>query len=212
MSNSPADLPPADRNQVEAWLDAARRGSGEAFGRLLDTFRRYLLLVAHRELDPDLQAKGGPSDLVQETFLNAQKNFAQFRGQTEREFLAWLHGILKNSANDFQRRFLQTGKRQIGREVVSPESSSGAFGGSFPAPVPTPSREVVAREEAALLEEALERLPESYRQVIRWRYAEGRSFAEIGEQLNRSADAARMLWLRAFKQLQKEMGPAHDSP
>jgi RNA polymerase sigma-70 factor (ECF subfamily) len=213
MSNPPNVPPPDDRDEVEEWLKAARAGSGEALGRLLDAFRRYLLLVAHRELDSELQAKQGPSDLVQDTFLNAQKNFAQFRGATESEFLAWLHGILKNSASDFQRRYLQTGKRQVGREVGGGgEDSSGGLAASLPDSGETPSRQVSAREEAELLERALLRLPEDYQQVIRLRSAEGRPFAEIGKQLNRSEDAARMLWLRAFKQLQKEMNPAHDAP
>jgi RNA polymerase sigma-70 factor (ECF subfamily) len=47
----------------------ARKGSREALGRLLETCRPYLLLVANNELDRDLQAKAGASDLVQETFI-----------------------------------------------------------------------------------------------------------------------------------------------
>ena len=53
-------------------LAAARTGSSEALGQALQACRGYLLLLAERELDPDLRAKGGASDVVQETFLEAQ--------------------------------------------------------------------------------------------------------------------------------------------
>jgi RNA polymerase sigma-70 factor (ECF subfamily) len=210
MKPNPSAPVPDGHDRVAAWLEAARAGSRDALGQLLDNFRRYLLLVAHRELAPELQAKGGPSDLVQETFLNAQKNFGQFRGGTEAEFVAWLHGILKNRASDFYRLF-QTDKRQAGRELaVERDESLGEL--PLAAPGETPSRQVSAQEEAALLEQALQRLPDDYQTVLRLRSSEGRSFAEIGQRLNRSEDAARMLWLRAFKQLQKEMASAHDGP
>jgi hypothetical protein len=66
--------------QTSQLMQAARAGSAEALGRLLEGCRAYLLLAANRQLDADLQAKGGPSDLVQETFLEAQKDFPPFQG------------------------------------------------------------------------------------------------------------------------------------
>src|SRR5947209_3557782 len=71
------------------WLAAARTGSADALGRLLEACRGYLLLIGQRELDPALRAKGGASDLVQQTFLEAQRDFARFRGATEADLLAW---------------------------------------------------------------------------------------------------------------------------
>ena len=56
------------------------------------------------------------------------------------------------------------------------------------------------------MSEALARLPEHYRQVLAWRSFEGLSFAEIGRRLERSEDAVRMLYTRAFERLQVEMG------
>ena len=62
----------AERGEVDdGLLVAARRGSREALGNALEACRRYLLAIASRELDPDLRGKGGASDLVQETFLEA---------------------------------------------------------------------------------------------------------------------------------------------
>src|SRR5262249_55502771 len=59
--------------QLEQWIRQAQAGSADAFGRLATTVAPYLLWLANRELDPDVQAKGGASDLVQETFLHAQR-------------------------------------------------------------------------------------------------------------------------------------------
>src|SRR5262249_14287737 len=75
-------------------LAAARGGSREALGEALESCRAYLLYVAQREMAPELQAKGGASDLVQETFLDAQRDFDRFRGATEEELLAWLRRLL----------------------------------------------------------------------------------------------------------------------
>src|SRR5262245_48250334 len=91
-------------------LAAARSGSREALGLLLDTCRRYLLLVADRELAQELKAKGGASDLVQETFLEAQRDFAGFQGSSEDEFRAWLRRLLLNNLANFARRYRETTK------------------------------------------------------------------------------------------------------
>ena len=66
----------------------ARAGSREALGLALDQCRRYLQEIARQALGPDLRVKGGASDLVQETFLEAQQIFERFKGRSA----AQLHG------------------------------------------------------------------------------------------------------------------------
>jgi RNA polymerase sigma-70 factor (ECF subfamily) len=186
------------------WLAAARAGSGEALGQALQLCRNYLLLVAGQQLDRDLHAKGGASDLVQETFLEAQRDFARFQGASEGELLAWLRQILVNNVASFTRRYHAV-KREVNREVVlETDDSAKAAGPALFDPLRTPSSEAVKREQAETLRRALERLPDDYRQVIVLRYLEGRSFEEIGPLLNRSADAARKLWWRAKQRLREE--------
>src|SRR5262245_3400119 len=60
----------------------------------LESYRDYLTLVARRSIGPELAAKFGASDLVQETFLAAQQHVVSFRGRTEPEWRAWLKAIL----------------------------------------------------------------------------------------------------------------------
>lgn len=198
----------ASEPELARWLAGARAGSGEALGRLLQLCRNYLLLVANEQLDADLRGKGGASDLVQETFLEAQRDFARFQGATEAEWLAWLRRILVNNAGNFTRRF-RTGKRDAGREVML--GSADSAGPVLPDSLLTPSSQAMEREEAAALQQALARLSDDYRRVLVLRYQDGRSFAEIGRLLERSAEAARKLWARAMERLQEESERAHES-
>ena len=78
-------------------LEAARQGHDDAFGQLFESFRRHLLLLAHREMPLTLRGKVGPSDLVQETAVDARRNIPGFRGSTAEECYAWLRAILRNN-------------------------------------------------------------------------------------------------------------------
>jgi RNA polymerase sigma-70 factor (ECF subfamily) len=186
-------------------LAAARAGSAEALGQVLETCRQYLLLIAGRELDPQLRAKGGASDLVQETFLEAHRDFGRFHGNSEAELRAWLRQLLLHHVGKFARRYRATHKRRVGCEVrLDADSSSDTRGREPSADVLSPSGEAMAQEQTEAVQRALERLPEDYRRVIALRYHEELSFEAIGGLMNRSANAARMLWSRAVERLQQE--------
>src|SRR5688500_12674425 len=102
------------------WLGPARAGSAEALGRLLEEFRGYLLTVARQQLDPGLGPKVSPSDVVQQTFLEAQRDFRHFHGDTDEELKAWLRRLLQHNLADMTRRYRGTGKRDAAREVRLP--------------------------------------------------------------------------------------------
>jgi len=186
-------------NVPDDWLDAARAGSQEALGQALEACRRYLVDIARQELDPTLQAKGGASDVVQDTFLEAQRDFGQFHGQSDGELRAWLRQLLLHHVYKLARRYRDTQKRAAGRELPL-EQAVGTNG-----PIATPSVQAMAAEQAEALRQALARLPDDYRQVIQGRYQEHLSFEEIAGQLGRSAGAVRKLWARAIERLQAEL-------
>jgi RNA polymerase sigma-70 factor (ECF subfamily) len=183
-------------------LEAARAGSPEALGRLLEMCRPYLLGVGNQQLEMDLQAKAGASDLVQETFLEAQRGFSGFHGANETELLAWLRQILLNNFANLRRHYRDTDKRELRREVAldGPADNQLAVGDS-------PSNRAQADERDAALHRALQQLPEQSRLVIQWRNYERCSFEDIGKRLGRSTDAARKLWVRAIEQLQRILEP-----
>jgi RNA polymerase sigma-70 factor (ECF subfamily) len=163
-------------------------------------------MVANQVFPSELRAKTGPSDLVQETFLQVKKNFDRFRGGNERELLAWLRGVLLNNVQDVRRHFLQTEMRQVRLEVSLDEGLSDAEQGCMVDVVAlSPGSQLVAQEEAALLNAALGRLADDHRRVIVLRHWEERSFAEIGALFDRSPEAARKLWVRAIERLKTEL-------
>lgn len=196
---------PSGPDDVAARLAEARNGSTQALGHLLELSRRYLLGVANAELESGLRAKGGASDVVQDAFLEAQRIFHRFQGGTREELLAWLRAILLNKLDDFSRRYLRTEKRQAGREIgTAPDSE--VMGAEPVDGAPSPSMLATQSEELQRTLQALDRLPETYRQVIIWRQWDDLSFEEIALRLGKNVDAARMIWWRAIERLEHELG------
>jgi RNA polymerase sigma-70 factor (ECF subfamily) len=184
--------------RAQGLLRDARAGNADALGRLLEGCRNYLLMVANRELSPVVQGKLGPSDLVQETLGKALEDFGRFQGGSEDELLAWLRCILRNRLRNAVRHHLA---RQANREVSLSDKSVDGPAHRLSARTGPPDEQALARERLALLELALAALPEHYRQIIHWRQNERLSFAEIGQRLDRSENAARKLWTRALDEL-----------
>jgi RNA polymerase sigma-70 factor (ECF subfamily) len=190
------------------WLSEARAGSQEALGQALEACRRYLLEIAHKELDPSLQAKGGASDVVQEVFLDAQRDFEQFGGNSNGELRAWLRQLLLHHVYKVARRYRDTQKRAAGREV--PLGHDPASVPDVAATTPSPSAQVMADEQAEAIRRGIEQLPDDYRRVILWRYQEHCSFEEMARRLDRTETAVRKLWARAVDRLQQEMRRGHE--
>lgn len=196
----------APRDPFAADIAAARQGCEQALNRLFKECRAYLLMVANQLLPLELRAKTGPSDLVQETFLQVKQNFGRFTGGSEGELLAWLRGALLNNVHDVRRRYLGTDMRQIRLETSLDQGLSDADRDCIvDAAAPSPGSQLVAHEEAVRLNAALDSLSDDYRRVIFLRNWEERSFAELGSVLGRSPDAARKLWARAIEQLKGQL-------
>lgn len=209
-----ASLQPSGR--LAELLAAARDGNGESLGALLAQYRTYLTLLGAAQFQRRLQARVSPSDVVQETLLRAHRHFGQFRGQTERELIAWLREILLNCLAKFIERHVHAAKRDVRREVAF-DSFSEAVASS--AQVRRPSEQIgngsrlVLQESAGQLTQLLNRLPEHYREVLVLRNLQGLSFEQVAIRLDRSPGATRMLWLRAIEKLRAVYRKAeqHDS-
>src|SRR5262245_28943241 len=95
-------------------LQAARSGDQAALGRLVELYRNYLRLLARLQVGRRLQGKTDPSDLVQEAFLVAQRNFEQFRGNPKGELVDWPRRILALKLVDLARRYLGSRRAMSG--------------------------------------------------------------------------------------------------
>ena len=78
------------RFDPEQLLADARGGRSESLGRVLELNRTFLALLARTHIDVHLQGRIDASDLVQETFLDACRDFDHFRGSSVGEWAAWL--------------------------------------------------------------------------------------------------------------------------
>jgi RNA polymerase sigma-70 factor (ECF subfamily) len=193
--------------QLQQRLAEAQSGSREALGLVLSQYREYLKTLARRELAHDLQAKGDPSDLVQETFLEAQRTFDRFHGHSDDALRAWLRCLLMHRCAKVGRQFRTTQKRRLTREVSLGFAQSHGVSDQGPGAraALSPSACMMAREREESLRQAVDSLPEAYRQVMHLRYFEEQTFEQIGRVMGRSADAVRMLWGRALERLKHEL-------
>ena len=198
---------PPEPFDVASLLADAREGDRASLGELLTHYRNYLLVLASHQIEKRLAPRVSPSDIVQETMLRAQRHLAQFRGQTEKEFLAWLRQILASRLARFVEEHLLAAKRDIRREI-SMERLDGPMEHSAPqlksllrAEIPSPSAAAHQREDSVALADLLAQLPRRYRDVLIWRNTQGLSFDEIAARLDRKPGATRMLWLRAIEKL-----------
>lgn len=196
---SPASSSPAD--SFLALLQTARQGSLDALGRLLELYRPYLLQIANDELPAELRGKVGGSDLVQQTFLEARRDFPTFAGAGDAELRGWLRRMLRNNVANCVEQF-HTQKRAVNQEVTINGRAGQLLAADEEA---SPSADLRRREQAEAVERALARLPEEQRQVIILRGRERRSFPEIAQQLGRTMYSVRQLWAQAIEQLQKEL-------
>jgi RNA polymerase sigma-70 factor (ECF subfamily) len=195
----------------EQLLARARREGGPALGELLELYRHYLYLLARAEIGRRLQSRFDPSDLVQETFLAAHRDFARFQGTTEAELVAWLRQVLAARLADQVRWHLKAKRRDARLERRLAEElgqSSQDLELQVASRQSTPSAHAARRERAVLLAEALRTLPTDYEEVIVLRHLEGLSFADVANRMGRSVDSVEKLWVRALARLRRALGDA----
>lgn len=190
-------------------IQAARDGQHDAIGQLLSQYANYLKILASTQLDRKLRHRVSPSDVVQETFCDAHRDFHMFRGTSEREFSAWLRKIMIHNLARIVERNVLAEKRDVRREFSlndmkkSVDRSTMQMDALLIANQGTPSADAQVRESSVVLANCLAELSDDYRQVVLLRNFQGLPFKEVAEQMDRSAGAVRMLWLRALNQLRQ---------
>jgi RNA polymerase sigma-70 factor (ECF subfamily) len=192
-------------------LSQALAGSREQLGRLLNVYRNYLKLLVVGQLEQKLHRRVSPSDVVQETFLEANRDFSQFRGRSAGEFGAWLRRILVNNLHRVVEQHVLAEKRDLRREISlealasAMDQSTARLEAILPALGDSPSGAYEKSEQEILLANYLAELPADYRDVIVLRHLESLTFKEVGHRMERSSGAARMLWLRAIRLLKDRL-------
>jgi RNA polymerase sigma-70 factor (ECF subfamily) len=173
----------------------------------VERFRSYLRLLAEAELDRKLRSKLDPSDLVQQTLLQACEIRHQFRGTSEGEMAAWLRRILARTLLHCVRD-LHRARRDVGRErslQAAIDESSARLESWLAAEQSSPSQQVSRMEQTLTMVSAVEALPEGQREAVALYYFRGYTLAQVGERLGRSESAAAGLLHRGLKCLRQQL-------
>ncbi len=189
-------------------------GAGLGAAAELERYRSWLGLLARLQVNPRFRAKFDPSDIVQQTLLEAVRDWPNFRGRTDAERAAWLRQILAHVLLHEMRRYGGTRRRDVDREVSLDKAlaeSSRRLGAALTAPGTSPSERAGRHELELLLADALARLPADYAEIILLRNVEGLSHEEAARRIGRSAGAVRMLWVRALARLRQELDLTPDA-
>ncbi len=184
-------------------VEQIRGGDAKAFNEL---FGRYLTRVENlvrARLGAELRTRESTSDIVQEVYLEAVRSFDRFSPQAPQGFYRWLCKIVEHKIIDAHRKHFGAARRDARREVALEQIGAQATGA---AREDSPSQVLLRDEACESLREALMRLPPDQRRVIELRQFEMLSSAEVGERMNRSAEAVRALLVRALKRLAQETG------
>lgn len=199
----------------EAQIPAGERTRDLAAVELaLSQERRNLLAYLETHLPKELRPTIEPIDVLQDTYFEAFRRLSDFRTEGTDSAYRWLVTIARNRVIDLVRmkRALKRGGAEGGRNVLQDaafgEDSVVAMLAELAVYRRTPSRSALVHELMAAIESAVERLPETYREVIRLRYLEGLSIEQTSEHMGRTPGAIKQLCHRAYKLLRVEMRSA----
>jgi RNA polymerase sigma-70 factor (ECF subfamily) len=172
-------------------------------GADLERYRDYLSLLARLHLSRRLQGKLEPSDLVQQTLLQAVRARDQFRGTSAPELARWLRQILSRTlANSL--RDLHRDRRNVDLErslEAALEDSSQRLEHWLAAAQASPAQLAERNEQLLTLASALGQLPDDQREALLLRHYEGLPLQEISTRLGRTKPAVASLLRRGLQQL-----------
>jgi RNA polymerase sigma-70 factor (ECF subfamily) len=193
---------------TEFLLILAKAGDRAALGRLLERYRNYIGLLirlqGRRQSPERTDAEGLSHEIGQEI----HRQIATFRGSSPQAFLVWVRGVIGSILANQVRPSLGPRCRDphLERALIDElDRSSSALDRIFMVPQSTPSQQAVRQEQAVILADALEKLPEDYREVIILRHLEGISFREVAHRMGRTEESTQKVWLRALARLRRTL-------
>ncbi|MEZ6006886.1 MAG: sigma-70 family RNA polymerase sigma factor [Planctomycetota bacterium] len=183
-------------------IERARRGDQVALKALCDRYHDHLRARVERRLSPAVRRRVAASDVIQEALIVAAEQLDTFEDRSEGSFGRWLGRIVDLKAQQMVRHHAGRAKRDVAAEVMRPDDPTL---GSIPCPWPSPSQVAMGEEMRRAAQQALQRLPDAYRQVIQFIQGEGLTLAQAGERMERSRDSIKGLYSRALGRLAREL-------
>ena len=171
-----------------------RKGDAQALGAMLDSLRPYVRVIVRSINRGQPESVVDESDLIQESLMQASQSSQSFHGESQAEWLGWLRTITVRTTN----RILQSRNQRSVSAI-----SAAELGTVIEDRGPVPGARLVRQETADQMALALTRLPEDMQQVLMARVVDALDFSSIGERMNRSPGAVRVLFLRALRRLKE---------
>ena len=197
--DEPAESELAD----EALIRRVQAGDEHAFEILFQRHEAAVRAWIHEVLPRNLRRKVSASDLLQETRIVALRRCIEFHTQADGTFKGWLLRIVRHKVGDAIRQYMGTAKRGAVGEVerdARPETAD------FVAPQPSPSEVAIAAELRDRILNAMQALPDDYREVLHLTRFDQLTVAEAAKRMGRSPDATRKLYGRALERFTKLYG------
>jgi RNA polymerase sigma-70 factor (ECF subfamily) len=186
-------------------LDRLRRGDRQAMADLFARYQARLRRMIALRLDPRLNGRLSPSDVLQEAYIDALRRLSHYLDKPGQSFYGWLRLVIGQRLVDVHREHLGAGKRDAGREVPlhggAPPASAPCLAAQLAGQLTSPSGAAARNEELARLQAALERLEPLDREVLALRHFEELSNAETAEVLGIEKAAASKRYVRALARL-----------
>lgn len=195
-----ADFDPSSR--VPELIGDASRGDRVAIDALLERYLPGLRAYVRLRTGRAIAAKESSSDLVQSVCREVLEHIDRFQYRGEAQFKHWLYATALRKIGH-RAEYYRAAKRDVGKEIhlgLDASSGAGLPAGLWPT-TPTPSQELMRREDVEKVERAFAELPDDSREVILLSRLVGLSHAEIAEQMGRSEVAVRTLLSRALTRL-----------
>ena len=190
-------------------IDRAQRGDEAARQQLLEHYRGYLRRMVAARLDRRMAARVDPSDVVQETLVEAAGRLGEYLREQPIPFFAWLRQLAGERVIDAHRRHVAAQRRSVTleqREPELPDASADILVRTLFATDTSPSNQLMREERHERLKAALATLPQRDREVLVMRHLEQLSIAEIAAMLEIGEPAVKSRLLRALIRIRERMG------
>jgi RNA polymerase sigma-70 factor (ECF subfamily) len=197
-----------DSSDVADLLRRAAAGDGPACQDLLTRYRPRLKRMVQLRLSRRLQGRVDDSDVIQEAFLDAGRRLAEYAAEPRLPFYLWLRHLTGLKLAEVHRRHLGTQLRDADREVTLhrgglPEADSASLAAQLLGTITSPSEAVVKAEQRLCVQEALNAMDPTDREVLALKHFEQLSTTEIAAVLGLSKAGAGSRYLRAIKRLRE---------
>jgi RNA polymerase sigma-70 factor (ECF subfamily) len=197
------DKTPDDANDSIEQLSAGdRRSLAALFARHRERLRRMVEL----RLDPRLRARLDASDVVQDAFLDVDRDLEAYLADPRLPPLLWLRLHVGRRLTTLHRQHLGTKMRDAGLEIslyheAMPEASSAALASMLLGRYTTPTQAAQRAERLLRVQEALNSLDPIDREVLALRHFEQLGRSEAAAVLGITHEAGAKRYFRALKRL-----------